>query len=445
MGQAVASSGSNFNFDLARASADSIFVNWGPPSDQDIKVRGYILSWGLGVPDIYTHVLEENARYYEITGLEPNNEYVISLRARNLMGDGPPKYDYIRTRDDDPVETPAALEVPVGLRAVTMSSSSIVVYWTDTTLNRNQQVIDNRQYVVRYNSVGSNRYKYFNTTKLNCMIGELRSNTQYEFAVKVVKGRRESAWSMSVLNSTEQASPVSPPRDLSVRIDETNGQNVILSWLAPRHSATPINGYVVFYTTDTSKRDRDWNVEAVVGDTYRAVIRNLLPYSTYYFKVQTRSVKGQYGPFSAMISHTTGNTVAVQETKAAGGFTNQMMVYLIVGIAVVTLLIALAVVIILCRRKPPVSPEHTKQSYHKNNAGIKPPDLWIHHDQMELKNVDKNHGQNAAAYSDGASSSGALTLPRSVGHEYDAENPNAHNSLDKRSYVPGYMSEYLVS
>lgn len=46
-------------------------------------------------------------------------------------------------------------------------------------------------------------------------------------------------------------------------------------------------------------------------------------------------------------------------------------------------------------------------------------------------------------YSDGASSSGAMTLPRSVNHEYDNENPGSHitNSLDKRSYIPGYMSK----
>lgn len=423
-----------------RPSAESIFVTWGQPAEQDTRVRGYILSWGLGIPDGFTHTLDENARFYEISELEPNSEYVISLRARNLIGDGPPKYDYIRTRDEEPMESPPALEVPVGLRAITMSSSSIVVYWTDTTLNRNQQVLDNRHYVVRYNSVGSNRFKYFNTTDLNCMIGDLRPNVQYEFAVKVVKGRRESSWSMSVINSTSQAITISPPRDLSVRVDEKYPQNVILQWLPPRHGSNQINGYVIFYTTDPSLQDRKWEVEAVVGDTYRAVIKNLTPYSTYYFKVQTRSIKNQYGPFSAMVSHTTGNTVAVQESVSTTGITNQMMVYVIVGIAIVTLLIALAVVVILCRRKPVASPEHNKQSYHKNNAGIKPPDLWIHHDQMELKNIEKN-SNNTPGYSDGASSSGAMTLPRSVGHEYDAENMNAHNSLDKRSYVPGYMSK----
>lgn len=53
-----------------------------------------------------------------------------------------------------------------------------------------QFVTDNRYYVVRYTpSHYSNnpRYKHFNSTDLNCMIDDLKPNTQYEFTVKVVK------------------------------------------------------------------------------------------------------------------------------------------------------------------------------------------------------------------------------------------------------------------
>lgn len=128
-----------------------------------------------------------------------------------------------------------------------------------------------------------------------------------------------------------------------------------------------------------------------MGETLYATIKNLKPYSTYYFKVQTRSIKGATGPFSAMISHTTGAIVALKERLGPGGISTEMMIYLAIGVVVIMFIIVIAVVVIMCRRKPPVTPEHTKQSYHKNNAGVKPPDLWIHHDQMELKNVEKNH------------------------------------------------------
>ncbi|XP_039436857.1 neogenin isoform X1 [Culex pipiens pallens] len=427
-----------------RPGADSISVTWTPPIHQEIKVRNYILGWGKGIPDEDTTDVEEHIRTYEIRNLEPNTEYVISLRARNNMGDGPPIYDTVRTREDSPIEAPTPLEVPVGLRAIPMSGTSIVVYWTDTTLSKSQHVTDNRHYVVKYSQTSaSSRFRYYNTTDLNCMIGDLRPSTQYEFAVKVVKGHRQSAWSMSVINSTHQASPVSPPRDLVVSHDERNPLTAILQWEPPRHTNSPITGYVVLYTTDPNRRDRDWNAEAVVGDKTSAEIKNLEPHTMYYYKVQPRNSKG-YGLFSAMVSQTTG-----AEVDSSGNITmpqsiSPEMVYVIVGFSLVTAVIAIVIVVMICRKKPEGTPEHAKKSYQKNNAGIiKPPDLWIHHDQMELKNLDKsNHSTTTPGSVDGgASSSGAMTLPRSVaGHEYESETPIAHvtNSLDKRTYVPGY-------
>lgn len=51
---------------------------------------------------------------------------------------------------------------------------------------------------------------------------------------------------------------------------------------------------------------------------------------------------------------------------------------------------------------------------------------------MELK-AEKRHSNN-----DGASSSGAMTLPRSVGgNDYDNHDSVHTNSLDKRNYAPG--------
>ncbi|XP_049545028.1 neogenin isoform X2 [Anopheles darlingi] len=426
-----------------RPGADNITVMWGPPLHQEIKVRSYILGWGKGIPDEDTAEIEENMRHFEIANLEPNSEYVISLRARNSMGDGAPKYDTVRTREDAPTEAPTPLEVPVGLRAIPMSGTSIVVYWTDTTLSKSQHVTDNRHYVVRYSPNGSNRYRYHNTTVLSSMIADLRPNTQYEFAVKVVKGHRQSAWSMSVLNSTQQASPVSPPRDLEVSFDARNPLTAILKWQSPRYASGPIAGYHVLYTSDTAKRDRDWNLESTSGDKTYAEITALEPQTTYYFKVQTRHSKG-LGPFSAMVSMKTGSEVDSSENLTLQTSLSSEMIYVVAGFGVLLLVVIIAgVAVLMCRKKPEATPEHAKKSYQKNNAGIiKPPDLWIHHDQMELKNMDKgNHGTTPGSVDGGASSSGTMTLPRSVGgHDYDSETPITHvtNSLDKRSYVPGY-------
>ena len=100
-----------------------------------------------------------------------------------------------------------------------------------------QYVTDGRYYVVRYTLYHPSinpRYKYFNATDLNCMIDDLKPNTQYEFTVKVVKGRRESPWSMVVLNTTEEAAPATPPRELTVQSNEERPTAVILRWQPPK-------------------------------------------------------------------------------------------------------------------------------------------------------------------------------------------------------------------
>lgn len=118
-----------------------------------------------------------------------------------------------------------------------------------------------------------------------------------------------------------------------------------------------------------------------------------------------------------------------------------MLLYLIVGgclLAVTT--IAVVIVVLCCRRRDSTtSPDRSKKGYQKSTQHIKPPDLWIHHDQMELKALEKSHSNN-----DGASSSGAMTLPRSAGNnEYETHDNHHSNSLDKRSYVPNYMGKLL--
>jgi len=60
--------------------------------------------------------------------------------------------------------------------------------------------------IVRYTAVPSKgRYKYVNSTELVKHIENLRPDTQYEFNVKVTKGRRKSHWSLAVGNKTQEA------------------------------------------------------------------------------------------------------------------------------------------------------------------------------------------------------------------------------------------------
>lgn len=82
------------------------------------------------------------------------------------------------------------------------------------------------------------------------------------------------------------------------------------------------------------------------------------------------------------------------------------------------------------------SSRYMKDSNQKTN--IKPPDLWIHHDQMELKALEKS-SLNGEASTSGVTSN---TLPRSSNSEYNQDNVHGNSSsLDKRTYVPSYMGK----
>ncbi|KFM76351.1 hypothetical protein X975_12770, partial [Stegodyphus mimosarum] len=370
----------------ARPTANSIHVNWTPPRNQNIMIRGYTIGWGIGFPDVYTKVLDGKQRYYNIENLQPSSEYVISLRAFNQVGDGIPIYETVKTLIQAPPEPQTPMLPPVGLKAIVLSSSTVVLYWTDSTLSRNQLVTDNRIYTVRYSpylASSSPKYRYFNSTDLNCMIVDLRPNTQYEFSVKVTKGSRESTWSMSVINSTQEAAPSSPPRDLTVIPSEDDATSIALTWQPPKQPNGQISGYVIFYTTDNTQRDRDWVQEGVIGDKLSTILRNLLPDTTYYFKIQARNAKG-YGPFSSEVVY-----------KTPPGLANNFLYIIIAavsgGIVVIILIIIVSVV---CRRRhnaylAPVQKNRiliTRYGGAKaTGRELKPPDLWIHHDQMELK------------------------------------------------------------
>ncbi|XP_046645538.1 neogenin-like isoform X3 [Daphnia pulicaria] len=380
----------------ARPMTNSISVSWNPPSNQNVMVRGYTIGWGKGIPDVYSKLVDGKQRAFVIEKLEANSEYVISLRAYNQMGDGRPIYETVRTREESTPEPPSPLIPPVGLKAIVLSSTTVVLYWTDTTLPRSQTVADSRYYVVRYTSshTSSNpRYRYMNSTVLNCMLDDLKPNTQFEFAVKVIKNRRESPWSLVVPNTTFEAAPSSPPRDLTVVPVEENPSAINLNWQPPKQPNGQITGYVIFYTTDSSQRDRDWVVEGVVGDKMTTTIKGLTPDTAYFIKIQARNNKG-YGPFSSIIQFRTNpNSRGI----------SSMTLYIILGIAtgIIVILLIVVLVVVFRRRDSGVtnSPDRSKKGYVKGNVkggpgklgkADNPPDLWIHHDQMEMKGLDKS-------------------------------------------------------
>lgn len=136
------------------------------PLSKDIKflphehsISKFQIGWGINIPDVDQVTVAANLRHYTIRGLKPNRDYVISLRAYNLMGNGFPIYETVRTTSIEFVPCGTGIfdsrnipsnpnETPIGVRAETLSSSSIRVTWTDPKI----EISYLRQYTIRYSS-----------------------------------------------------------------------------------------------------------------------------------------------------------------------------------------------------------------------------------------------------------------------------------------------------
>ena len=376
---------------------------------------------------------------------EPNSEYVISVRAYNNIGDGRPIYETTRTRDEDPHEPASPLVPPVGLHAIVLSSSTVVLTWVDSSLPRNQLITDSRYYIVRYTSraslkVDRPKHNYRNSTDLNCMLDDLRPNTEYEFTVKVVKGSRQSPWSLVVYNNTQEAAPESPPRDLAVIGHKGDSSTVSLTWLPPRRANGRINGYVIFYSEDKRKEDSFWLVEVLMGDKTSAEISQLKADTRYYFKIQARNSKG-YGPNSATVQYRTrtGGVMATSQSEAPreqqGSGIPPNAQYAIFATGGVIVLAAVIFGLVMCRRgarmAQPAETERSNKPYLKGENGTlreklnpPPPDLWINHDQLELKSIDSGQDDTGRGSS----------LLRSTPLDLHGSN----STLDRSRYIAPY-------
>ncbi|CAG5130561.1 unnamed protein product, partial [Candidula unifasciata] len=391
---------------IARPKANSIKVSWAPPPPHSkILVRGYVLGYGRGISDVYKHTLDANTHDYVIENLQPASHYVITIRAFNSQGQGPSKYETVITSEDTIEEPATPMLPPVGLNAHVLSSSTIILTWADNSLSKNQKITDNRYYTIRYRPAGSKgtKYRFINATDLNYHIEGLRPNTEYEFMVKVIKGRRESDFSMTVYNKTEEAAPSTEPRDVTPVPNGDNLLAVSLSWQPPARPNGLITEYLIYYTNELFTDDMTWPVEVVVGDELTTVIDKLTPDTVYHFKVQARNSKG-LSPKSAAAVYKTPPAAKTDTSGGEGdaGLTTNAMIIIgacVAGFIFCTLVIITIVCLCRCRGNNYSHQMKTQTKINKTlPPSVKPPDLWIHQpNNLELQKMERSQRSESSA------------------------------------------------
>ncbi|XP_017333677.1 neogenin 1a isoform X3 [Ictalurus punctatus] len=418
-----------------RPLVNSIVVSWSPPENQDIVVRGYIIGYGIGNPHSQTIKVDYKQRYYNIENLDPSSHYVITLKAYNNVGEGIPVYESALTRpqtdpiDPDvdlyelfhppytPVPDPIPMMPPVGVQASVLSHDTIKVTWADNSLPKNQKITDARYYTVRWktNIPANTKFKTANTTNLSHMVTGLKPNTLYEFSVMVTKGRKTSTWSMTAHGTTLEATPSSAPKDVTVVSKEGRPRTIIVNWQPPSEANGKITGYIIYYSTDVNAEVHDWVIEPVVGNRLTHQIQELTLDTTYYFKIQARNSKGM-GPMSDAVQFRTlkasgipgkpGRTATLDPGIGKSGMPgseNHILVIVIIVSVGGFIIIALVVGALLCSRRSNSQQKKKRAAckstngshkYKGNSKDLKPPDLWIHHERLELKPIDKSPEPN---------------------------------------------------
>ncbi|XP_052457102.1 neogenin isoform X13 [Carassius gibelio] len=400
-----------------RPLVNSIVVSWTPPENQDIVVRGYSIGYGIGSPHAKTIKLDYKQRYYTIENLNPSSHYVITLKAFNNVGEGIPVYESAVTRPQS-VPDPLPILPPVGVQASVLNYDTIKVTWADNSLPKNQKITDARYYTVRWktNIPANTKFKVANTTTLTHTVTGLKPNTLYEFSVMVTKGRRTSTWSMTAHGTTFEAIPSSGPKDVTVVSKEGRPRTIIINWQPPSEANGKITGYIIYYSTDVNAEVHDWVIEPVVGNRLTHQIQELTLDTTYYFKIQARNSKGM-GPMSDAVQFRTPKApgILVKQGRPSApeqgfgsvdmsgtGDNHILVIIIIVSVGAFTIILVV-VGAFLCTRRTTTQQKKKRAAckstngshkYKANSKDLKPPDLWIHHERLELKPIDKSPESN---------------------------------------------------
>ncbi|VDO63962.1 unnamed protein product [Heligmosomoides polygyrus] len=379
-----------------QAGPDYIIISWLPPADETNIVRGYQIGWGNNVPDVSMERVGANVLQHKITGLRPSREYVVSLRAFNKQGSGFPIYETVKTLSHSSMPfldgslSSGPLSTPLGVRAEAVSATSIRVSWTETDPNAFNMI-----YTVRYStSADGNQARFVNASESWTTIDGLHPDTEYEFAVRsLMAGSSPSPWSMVARNRTHASPPSSSPRDLTVLPAASGDPHaVLLNWQPPKYSNGEVEEYLIYYTDRAMLADKDWTIHYVQGDRLSHEIRNLLPKTTYYFKIQARNEKG-YGPLSpiqtlvpfgsasrpsGVVVPSSGKGTAVRWSDLVTLLTsNPMYIAVVVAFAALVLLFSLESLGILAFLRNSKSTGYTAGK----KASVQQPgaDLWIDH------------------------------------------------------------------
>ncbi|XP_059158573.1 neogenin-like [Physella acuta] len=278
---------------LVVPSENSLRIQWKRPSHKGSALQGYIVGYGQFIPEVYRQVVSASQTSFTLTGLKADSEYIVSVRSFNTYGESLPTFNISRTQKL-PFQEPPLL-TPVKIKVESMSPKSLKLSWVDPSLSHNTKIQDGRSYMIRYSSISGEAYSYVNTSAQSLVLSDLEPGSSYEVSIKTTRGSNSSQWSLAVVNSTQELAPSTAPENIQMYPQPGNMNQIYLSWSEPMKPNGVIENYFIYMSKTQTHDMKLWKV--MVTNLRSVKIKNIEPYTIYYFKLQAKNKAG-YGPLS---------------------------------------------------------------------------------------------------------------------------------------------------
>ncbi|KAL9967588.1 hypothetical protein ACROYT_G025850 [Oculina patagonica] len=264
------------NLTAKSINSSAILVSWVTPVNLNGKIK-YRLSFNKRSELVY----DGNGTRYLVSNLKPYTQYTFSLVAYNI------KYNLtsaaVHTLESTPQDAPSGH--PQNVRAITNSSSSIILYWLPPRIDQQNGVITH--YKIRVSTNNPMHLMMLRTTAdtRTLPITGLQAYTNYSFAVQAVNVAGIGPYSSIVTNRTFEAEP-SAPRNVTAK--SVNSSAIKVTWIEALHP----NGIIRYKLyMRLSKEDEQTNRLVYKGMDTSYVAADLQEYVMYTFTVVSFNIK----------------------------------------------------------------------------------------------------------------------------------------------------------
>ncbi|XP_017340479.1 protogenin B isoform X2 [Ictalurus punctatus] len=349
------------NLELEPFNCTSVTVRW-HPAPSDVVVQGYKLSWHPdGQSESSTVQLRPLDYQHTIAALDPRRKYHVKLLAFSDQGDGYQAHQIVSTTGcpSAPNRRLATLPSPDHVHGQTNSSSSVSLSWGRPAFSSGKPV----SYSVRYGPVAvynASAVRYLQTNEQTVMVDGLKSNTRYEFVVRLHMDHMSSPWSSPIYLRTLLEAPSSPP--LGVRVTLIEEDTALVSWREPEQPNLTVSHYTILYAPQRAWLAGDWQVLQREGSSTMALLEKLEPGNVYLVKISASNQAGD-GPFSITVelpvlrgkTHPGKNPRhTYSQTKTIGGpyhFDEKSMTGIMIGVCIALACIITCIFILITKSK----------------------------------------------------------------------------------------------